>query len=213
MLYNNLKQLKGEIIMNLDNFLCKFLDVLLRCSRKYPDSDKATKMYDYVYEPVVQMLLPFMKEYDGSEDNKLAEILHNCRVIFLNNFANSNPIHIKRINRIIDDKKEYKRCPQFSKLQQKIYEISTEKYRSKKDKKFRKAAFESFIHDLLIEYNSLRKAIGINKLTIMQLINIDQVEYKIVLEDVIFMMTLIILLLFISLLPLLYFVLKAINLI
>lgn len=199
--------------MNLDKFLCKFLDVVLRWSRKYSDIDKATKLYDYVYEPVVQMLLPFMKEYDGSEDNELAEILHNCRVIFLNNFANSNPIHIKRINRIIDDKKEFKKCTLFSKYQQYKYENGTEEYRSKRDKKFRKTVFESFIHDLLIEYNSLRKTIGINKLTIMQLINIDQVEYKIVLEDVIFMMILIILLLLISLLPLLYFVLKAINLI
>ena len=199
--------------MNLDNFLCKFLDVFLRWSRKYPDSDKATKLYDYVYEPVVQMLLPFMKEYDGGEDNELAEILHNCRVIFLNNFANSNPIHIKRINRIIDDKKEFKKCTLFSKYQQYKYKNRNDEYRSKRDKKFRKTVFESFIHDLLIEYNSLRKTIGINKLTIMQLINIDQVEYKIVLEDVIFMMILIILLLLVSLLPIIYFVLKAINLI
>lgn len=206
--------------MNLDNFLCKLLDVFLHLNAKYLDSDKAAKLYNYVYTPVVQMLLPFMKEYDGSEDNKLAEILHNCRVILSDNFEISNPIHIKRINRIIDDNLKFKNCTLFSKHQKKKYENGTEEYRLRKDKEFRKTVFESFIHDLLIEYNSLRKTVGIKKLTVLQMVNLDQVEYNNVMDYVKFVLAIlavILVFLLLSCFPvivkLIYSVLTALNLI
>ena len=170
--------------MNLDNFLCKFLDVFLRWSRKYPDKKIAEKLYYSVYTYIIKQLLPFMRNYDVNKDGKLIEALHNCRVVLSDNHEITNPIHIKRIDKIINSEQNFQSCDTMSKRQKRKYDKGTEEYRLQEDKKYRKAIFEGFIHDILIEYNALRKAIGLDKLTILQIIKLDQIEHDNMISNV-----------------------------
>lgn len=151
------------------------LDIFLIYGRKYPNKKIAKKLYYNVYAPIVNDLLPFMRSYDGGNNDKLFDILRKSRAILSDNFAMSNPAHIKLIDKIIILNIDY--LPLAGPEQKRHAKCTMEKGLIKLNKK-RKNAFEFFVHDLLIEYNVLRKTLGIKKLTAFQRISLDQFSYQ-----------------------------------
>lgn len=155
-------------------FVRRILDLLSTWSKNTYNEKYAEKIYFEIYEPVINKLLPFMKNYDGSEDDDFVNALRDCQTILIQNSALSNPVYIKRIGKILNSDTKCKKCPSFSKQRQAKCQTKHEK----KNKKRRKDVFEFLINDLITEYNLLRKKIGLRKLTILQRAYLDQIAYN-----------------------------------
>lgn len=152
----------------------RILNMFSNWSKNTYSEKQAEKIYFEIYEPIVNKLLPFMKKYDGNEDDDFVNTLRDCQTILVQNSALSNPVYIKRIDRILNSDANCKKCPLFSNQ----FRAKCQAKYEKKNKKFRKNVFEFLVQDLITEYNLLRKKLGLRKLTILQRVYLDQMAYK-----------------------------------
>lgn len=168
--------------MKLINFLKdiagKLFDILNNRKKKYSDKKTAKKLYKKIYVPILNLLLPFFRNYDGNDNNGFAANIVECKDILTNNFSIANPAYTKYINRIINYKDEFKRymSAQPKRKQNKYKKLDTIK-REKKEKYYRKTNFDYLAHDIIVEYSQLRKDLGMGRLTHKQKINLDQVYF------------------------------------
>lgn len=165
-------------VMEIMEFIPRIINALFNWHKNAYKEKSAKKIYSEIYAPIMEKLLPFLKNYDGSEDKDFANALHDCRKILMNNFKISNPVFIKKINRIINLDKKFKPYQPYSKRDEKKYQNLCPIIRIEKDKEYRKSAFEYFAHDIITEYSRLRKKVGIGKLSITHRVNLDQIAYQ-----------------------------------
>lgn len=155
--------------MEVESVLAKILDLLFNWGKKYSNKKSAKKLYYKLYEPIVAVLLPYLREYNGDENAEFMTAIKKCRKILSDNHEISNPAYIKRIDNLLNYK-------------------NTSKKRSKKANKVRKNMFNGFAHDIMLDYNKLRKIIGLGKLTYVQRTIVDQLcfdDLKSVIEFII----------------------------
>lgn len=166
------------IATEIMEFISRIINALFNWHKNAYKEKPAKKIYSKIYAPIMEKILPFLKNYDGSEDKDFANALHDCRKILMKNFKISNPVLIKKINRIIDSDKKFKPYQPYSKSDERKYQNLCPITRTEKDKEYRKSAFEYLAHDIITEYGRLRKKVGIGKLSIEHCVNLDQIAYK-----------------------------------
>lgn len=157
-----------------ETFLCKLIDCFSSKPKKFENNEQNRHLHYDVYDPIFKKIQPYFRNYE--ETNELKRILCECREHLYINHEIVNPVHITRIDRIIDNDGNLKKKQNFTKKDISKYSKASEAKKKEYDYNFRKDSFYLFIHFFLIECNHLRKSLHLAYTPYLQRLLLDEIS-------------------------------------